>query len=140
MAHFDVDEARRRIPVRPPREHITFTLEGERFTALLEPTFGDVLDLAYAPDIPENPTKDHGAVIALAVFIELMLPDEDRPRWRAALRRIPGSDAAAIVELGVWLTEQVTGNPTTPPVHSLRGRSSTGGRAKRTTAGRTRSK
>jgi hypothetical protein len=136
MAHFDADAALRGYPLAR-RETVTFTIGDEKFVALPEPSLGDALDLHDAPEI--TPTTNGEAVFALAHFIERMLPDEDRPRFRTALRAIPATQGGIVVELGDWLVEQITGNPTKPPGSSASGRSTTGPTSKKRTAGKSRS-
>lgn len=136
MPHFNADVARRSLATRDFTP-ITFTLCGERFTARREPSFGDVLELADAPEpTPENAEQ---AAFSLSHFIERMLPDEDRVRWRSVLRDVPASQTTIIIELGVWLSEQITGNPSKPPANSARGRRSSGGTSRKPSAGQRRS-
>lgn len=123
------------------RDPITFDfgIYGEEtFTVIPEPMLGDTLDLLDAPE--PTPTDELEAVRAITRFIRRLLAPEDRPRFSAALGRIPAAEAHIILELGTWITEQVTGFPTTPPAPSSRGRQHPGQRSKRTSAGTTRSR
>ena len=122
------------------REPITFDfgIYGEEtFTVVPEPSLGDCFDLYDAPEpTPENALE---AARVLARFIERMLDPADRPRFQAALKRIPSSEAHVIIESATWIAEQVSGFPTVPPASSSGGRRRTGSSSKRKPAGRTRS-
>lgn len=145
MPHRDFDASRR--AHEPDRDPVTFTLGGERFTVLPDPTLGDTFDLADAPDIAAEDFDPNGQadlvlVRTLSNFIRRMLPDEDRPRFDLALYRIPSTAAYVIVETAAWIAEQVIARPTVPPASSSSGRPTTptGGDSRPSSAGRTRSK
>lgn len=133
MAHFNADEARSGY-APSLREPITFELGGETFTTLTEPMLGDVLTLADAPEL--DPENTGAAVIAISRFVERMLPLGDRERFRRVLDRIPSSQSGAVVELGGWLVQQISGNPTKRSGSFRSGPRTTGGRSKTTTVGR----
>lgn len=141
--HRDFDAARRAKQVE--RDPVTFTLGGETFTVLPDPTLGDTFDLADAPEITRedfDPSRsaDHTLVRTLKNFIRRMLPEEDRARFDLAMYRIPTTDSYVIVECAVYITEQVTTRPTEPPASSSRGRQRTGPSSKRKSAGKPPSK
>lgn len=129
MTHRDFDASRRARHV--DRDPVTFTLGGETFTVLPDPTLGDVFDLADAPDIGSkefdpNGEPDMVLVRTLKQFIRRMVPDADRPRFDTALYRIPSTDAYVIIECAEWIVEQVVTFPTEPPASSSSGRPTTG--------------
>lgn len=125
----------------PLREPITFDfgMYGEEtFTVVPEPSLGDTLELADAPEpAPETMVE---CARALAKFIRRMLIEEDRPRFDQALYRIPASQSHIIVEAGTYIAEQVSGFPTTPPASSSGGRRTTGSTSRRTSGGTKSSK
>jgi hypothetical protein len=143
--HRDFDAARRAHHI--DRDPVTFTLGGDTFTVLPDPTLGDTFDLADAPDIKPEDFDPDGApdlvlVRVLRDFIRRMLDEDERPRFDRAMYRIPSTEAYVIVECAMWITEQVTGFPTEPPASSSSGRPPTrsaGARSKRTSGGRTTS-
>lgn len=123
------------------REPITFDfgIYGEEtFTVVPEPTLGDCFDLADAPE--PTPTNALEAARACSRFIRRMLDPTDHARFDAALHRIPSSEAIVIVDCAVWIAEQVTGFPTSPPGSSSAGRGNTGKPSRPKSAGRPRSK
>lgn len=143
MPHRDFDAARRARQIE--RDPVTFTLGGERFTVLPDPSLGDTFDLADAPDITAEDFNPDGApdlalVRVLKNFIRRMLPDEDRPRLDLAMYRIPSTESYVIVETASWIAEQVASRPTEPPASSSRGRPRTGLSSKRESGGTPRSK
>lgn len=140
--HRDFDVSRR--AYAPERDPVTFTLGGETFTVLPDPTLGDTFDLADAPDISAADFDPNGAadlklVRILTSFIRRMVPEGDRPRFDVALYRIPSTQAYVIVECAEWITEQVVNRPTMPPASSSSGRQATGTGSKRTSGGTRRS-
>jgi len=109
------------------REPITFDfgLYGEEtFTVVPEPSLGDCFDLDDAPE--PTPANMLQSAKILARFIRRMLAAEDRPRFDAALYRIPSTEAHLIVECATYIAEQVSGFPTQPPAGSSSGRQRTG--------------
>jgi len=129
MPHRDFD-AVRALRLRD-REPVTFTIGGERFTCVVEPSLGDALALA---DAPEPDQSEVGAARAIVRFVESLLVPEDRKRWRRTVarqsprrwrRREPVS-AAEIVELGAWLAASYTTRPTRPSSVSSSGRQHSG--------------
>jgi len=125
----------------PTRAPITFDfgIYGEEtFTVVPETMLGDCFDLADVPD--PTPTNDLEAARACARFIERMLDLADRPRFKAALYRIPSSESMVIVDCATWIAGQVSGFPTRPPAGSSRGRGPTGRTSKPRPAGRHASK
>lgn len=123
------------------REPLTFSfgLYGEEsFTVVPEPMLGDVFDLADAPE--PTPTNMLEASRACVRFIERMLHPDDKVRFRAALHRIPSSEAHVIVECATWIAEQVSGFPTRPPGGSSAGRVRTGSNSRPKSGGKPRSK
>jgi hypothetical protein len=123
------------------REPITFDfgLYGEdTFTVMPEPSLGDTFDLADAPEPSATNMVDSARV--LARFIRCMLVEEDRPRFDAALHRIPASQAHVIVEAATWIAQQVSGFPTTPPASSSGGRRTAGTTSRKRPGGTGRSK
>lgn len=123
------------------REPITFDfgLWGEEtFTVIPTPSLGDTFDLFDAPD--PTPETELASVRLLAKFVRRMLPAEDRPRFDAALYRIPSDQSFLIVDCANYIAEQVTGFPTVPPTTSSRGRQPAGKTSRRSTGGNGRSK
>lgn len=119
------------------REPVTFDfgVYGEEvFTLIPEPSLGDCFELYDTPE-PE-PTNELEAVRACARFIERMLEPNDRPRFKAALTRIPTTESHIVIECAAWITEQVTGFPILPPEDSSSGRQRTGSNSKKTSGGR----
>jgi hypothetical protein len=140
MPHFDFDEALREYrkddePVDP----ITFTYGGELFTVMSGPMLGDVMELHDAPEIRSD--TDEAAALALLKFVRRLLPVEDRQRFEQAHYRIPATQSApAMIKLGIFVTEQVTGSfPTKPPVSSATGPPSHGRTSSKRTGGTGRS-
>lgn len=136
--HRDFDASRR--AYAPERDPVTFTLGGETFTVLPDPTLGDTFDLADAPDISAADFDPNGAadlklVRILTGFIRRMVPEEDRARFDRALYRIPSTSAYVIVECAEWITEQVVGRPTEPPASSSSGRHTIGTGSRATSGG-----
>jgi len=118
------------------REPITFDfgLYGEEtFTVVPDPSLGDTFDLYDAPE--PTPSNELEVVRVLARFIRRMLAPEDRPRFDAALYRIPSTEAHIIIDAATFITEQVIGFPTKPPTTSSRGRHPAGKTSRRPTAG-----
>lgn len=150
MPYRDFDAARRAYHAddETPRDPIEFTLAGERFRCLFEPSLGDTLDLWEAPEAPESRAEyepdDEMMIELIAVldrFIRRSLPDDgSRERYDAARYRIPRSESFVIIELAQYITEQVTGFPTTPPASSRGGRQPSGRTSKRSTGGKRRSR
>jgi hypothetical protein len=137
MAHRSFGAVR----LAPPRDPITFDLGlyGEdRFTVVPEPSLGDCFDLYDAPE--PTPTNMLESARILARFVRRMVDPADQPRFDAALRRIPSTEAHVIVEAATWIAEQVTGFPTTPPGGSSAGRQPTGNSSRRKSGGRPHSK
>lgn len=121
------------------REPITFDfgLFGEEtFTVVPDPSLGDTFDLHDAPEPdPKNPLE---AVRVLGRFIRRMLPPEDRPRFDAALYRIPSSHSHLIIDCAQWITRQTVPFASAPAESFSGGRRSTGTTSKRDTAGKRR--
>lgn len=145
MPHADFDASRRAYQV--DRDPVTFTLGGETFTVLPDPSLGDTFDLADAPEITDADLSPDGSpdlvlVRVLARFIRRMLPADDRARFDRALYTVPSTHAYVIVECAVFITEQVTTRPSEPSGNSSPGRrtTTTGRASKPTSAGSTRSK
>lgn len=145
MPHADFDASRRAYQI--DRDPVTFTLGGETFTVLPDPSLGDTFDLADAPDITPADLSSDGSpdlvlVRTLARFIRRMLPPDDRARYDKALYSVPSTHSYVIVECAVFITEQVTSRPSEPSGSSSPGRrkTTTGRSSKPTSAGRTPSK
>lgn len=122
------------------RKPITFDFGiygEERFVVVPDPSLGDTFDLHDAPE--PTPTNLLETSRILARFIRRMLRPEDRPRFDAALYRIPSTEVQIIIDCATFITEQVTGFPTQPPAGSSAGRPRTGSSSKPKSAG-TRSK
>jgi hypothetical protein len=146
--HRDFDAVRRAYGGEE-RELVTFTLAGETFMVLPDPTLGDTFDLADAPEIPENfdPTRsqDMQLVRLLSKFIRKMLPVEERPRYDQALYKVPTSHTVVIIEIASYIAEHVIvpgveiANPVLPPTTFSRGRRTTGHSSKSKSGGRNRS-
>lgn len=136
MPHRDFDAARaERVRDQDPVE---FTLGGQRFRCVVEPTVGDALALADAPEPEQNETA---AVRAILAFVGALVVPEDRKRWsRMLAKQRPGRrnrhpvSAGEVVELGAWLAMQYTGRPFSPSVASSRGRPGSGATSKRTSS------
>lgn len=145
MPHRNFDAGRR--AADPERDPVTFALGGDTFTVVPDPSLGDTLDLADAPDLPERQLDLEQVVPlelvrALKRFIRAMLDPDDRDRFDLALFRVPARDGYVFVEIASYITEHVTGFPTEPPANSSGGRTSTTtgtGTSKRGSAGRTTS-
>jgi hypothetical protein len=138
---FDIERDAQGAPIGTLREPITFDfgLYGEeRFTVIPTPTLGDTFDLADAPE-PRH-ANDLDACRVIARFIRSMLPVEDRPRFDAALYRIPADQAHVIIDLGAWIAERVTPFPTKPAATSSSGRQATRRTSKPKPAGSARSR
>lgn len=123
------------------REPVTFDfgLYGEEtFTVMPTPSLGDTFDLADAPE--PTPQNELESARVIARFIRRMLQPEDRPRFDAALYRIPSTHVGIIIDCGVWIAGQVTGRPTRPAPTSSSGRQATGSRSKTRSAGAARSR
>jgi hypothetical protein len=120
VTHRDFDASRAAFVL--DREPVTFTLGGELFTLLPDPTLGDCIELDKAPDV--DLTKEFNAsdpdtaklIDMLAKFIKRMLPIEDRARFDLALYRIPARHGYVIIEAAEYIVEQSVGFPTAPSV------------------------
>lgn len=130
MAYKDFDAARRAYGDDniPP---VTFALAGEVFELLPDPTLGDTFDIADTPDLrPEHFDSANSAHIeiirSLCQFVKRMLPVQDRPRWDAALYRVPVSHMPVIIEITDYIAQEVIDRPTVPPSSSSTGRLITG--------------
>lgn len=133
MPHRSFDAARRAYHI--DRDPVTFDLGGERFTVLPDPMLGDVFDLMDAPEpVPEN---EQQSVRILAKFIRRMLPEGDRLRWDKVLLTIPSTESPVIIELGMWIVQEMTARPTVPPTRSSGGRRRNGQNSKPSPAGTT---
>lgn len=132
--HRDFDASRRAYQVE--RDPVSFTLGGEQFEVLLDPSLGDTFDLY---DAPEVRLGEHGEVLydptngddiqlvrVLSRFLERSLPLEQRPTFQRALYRIPARESGVIIEAAVWVVEQVTAHPSEPPANSSSGRHTNG--------------
>jgi hypothetical protein len=128
MPHRDFDAARaeRMREVEP----LSFTLGGETFRCVNEPTIGDALALADAPEPTEN---ESAAVKAILAFVGSLVVPEDQKRWRRMLaRQRPGRrnrhpvGGGEVVELGVWLAVEYSGRPSGPSTGSSAGRHGSG--------------
>lgn len=124
---------------------VEFTLAGERFTCLCDPTLGDTFELADAPDIkaddfdPQN--RLHLTLIRqLCDYIRRMLPLEERDRWDKVLYSIPVSHMVVMIEIADYITRAVIDRPTGPSSTSSDGRRVNGSGSKRRPAGRSRSR
>lgn len=147
MAHRDFDASRRAYQV--DRDRVTFSLGGEEFEVLLDPSLGDTFDLYDAPEVRFNPdgtvafdeTKggDLLLVRTLTRFLERSLPLEQRATFQRALYRIPARQGHVIIEAALWIVEQVTAFPTVPPANSSPGRPPRGAASKTKSAGSSRS-
>jgi hypothetical protein len=147
MAHRDFDASRRAYHVE--RDPVTFTLGGETFEVLLDPSLGDTFDLYDAPEVRYNDDgtvaydagrqDDLQLVRVLTRFLERALPLEQRPTFQRALYRIPAAQAGVIIEAAMWIVEQVTAFPTGPPASSSRGRAKRGAGSRTNSAGSSRS-
>jgi hypothetical protein len=103
---------------------VQFALCGEVFTALREPMWGDVLQLWDAPEIDQDEAR---AILAMQKFIRAMITPDDRPRFDAAMFRLPHSEAAfAMMEVAAYITRHMTGFPSMPPDSSAPTPPSTG--------------
>jgi len=132
-ARFDLDAARRAYDRE--REPLGFRFMAHDYIVMREPSLGDTFDVL---DTPEHTVGENDAEVArvLARFIRYMIPVEQRSMWDDDLRMMPVGQAAALVELAAWITEQVTaGFPTSPPANSSAGRAPTGRTSRRRTAG-----
>jgi hypothetical protein len=126
---FDAARAQRARETDP----LSFTLGGERFTCVAEPTLADTFALLAAPE-PED--SERGAVQSILEFVGNLVVHGDRARWermvKAQKRRgrrrasVPVSPSD-VLELGAWLATEYTARPTRPSSDSSDGRPSTGG-------------
>lgn len=119
---WDFDAARReRQGHQPKPDPVRFLLGGETFTLLDAIPLGATLDLHDAPE--PSPSTLNEAVVALVRFIDRVLIDEDRERFKELLRRrndpIDGWD---IIELGDRIARHFTNRPTVPSSDSSAGR------------------
>jgi len=129
--HKDFDAARR--AYAPDRDPVTFTLGGELFTVLPDPTLGDTFELYDAPE--PTPENEQESVRILTRFIRRMIPEEERPRFDLALYRIPSTHGFVIIECATYIAEQVVQRPTEPPRTSSSGRRPTGKKSTKRVAG-----
>jgi hypothetical protein len=123
------------VRVGAERAPITFDfgMYGEEtFTIIPEPSLGDTFDVYDAPE--PTPHNQLEASRTLAKFIRRMLRPEDRPRFDAALYRIPATQVHIIIDCAMWITEQIVPFVSPPPVSSSPGRRRSG-TASRTPAG-----
>ena len=123
------------------REPITFDFglyDEETFTVVPDPSLGDTFDLADAPEPTPDNLLDTARV--LARFIRRMLDPADRPRFDAALYRIPAPQMHVVVDCAAYIAEHVTTFPTEPPANSSRGRRTAGTSSKAKRGGGPRSK
>lgn len=131
MPHRDFDAARaERVRQTEP---VSFTLGGETFSCVVEPTLGDILALAGAPEPEESEVE---AVRAILAFTGEIVVPEDRARFRRLVRRERprrfrrrrggAFSAADVVALAFWLVEVYTGRPTRPSSGSSDGRRGSG--------------
>lgn len=119
---WDFDAARRERQAHTPRpEPVRFLLGGETFTLLDAIPLGATLDLHDAPE--PTPETLNEAVVALVRFVDRVLVDEDRERFKELLRRrndpIDGWD---IIELGDRIARHFANRPTVPSSDSSAGR------------------
>lgn len=124
-SHRDFDAARaERVRHIDP---VTFVLGGRRFTCVPEPTLGDALALADAPEPDESPTA---ALKATLRFVEAMIQPSQRRRFRRMARRQkanwwakgrPPVGSHEVYELAVWLASEHSGRPTRPSSGSSNG-------------------
>lgn len=139
--HKDFDATRRAYGVS--RNEISFTLGGETFITLPDPTLGDTFDIYDAPPVELDTFNPEGKneivfIKILSQFIRRMLPEEDRPRFDKALYRIPASHSVIILECAMYIVENITAlevtpdDPTQPPIISSDGRARTGSSSKNT--------
>lgn len=122
---FDAARAERAREADP----VSFTLGGERFTCVVEPTLADTFALMDAPEPVDN---ESAAVHAILRFAGNLVVPADRARWAKMVKaqkrgktRTPVSPAD-IIELGVWLASEFTGRPSRPSSDLSAGRASTG--------------
>lgn len=127
MPHRDFDAARsERIRETEPVE---FTLGGRRFVCVVDPTLGDALALAAAPERDQNPTE---ALRAILAFVRsLVVPGQRRAFDRVAKRTKdrrgrPTVASEEVWELAAWLVTTYTARPTSPPDGSSPSRRSPG--------------
>lgn len=123
------------------REPITFDfgIYGEEtFTVVPDPSLGDCFELHDAPE--PTPANTLESAKMLARFIRRMLDPDDRPRFDAALFRIPSTEMHVVIDCAEWIAEQVSGFPTRPPAASSAGRQRTGKPSRPKSAGRQPSK
>jgi hypothetical protein len=145
VPHRDFDAVRRSY-TKGAIAPVEFTLAGERFTCLCDPTLGDTFELADAPDIDaddfDSANKLHVALIRkLADYIRRMLPDDgSRERWDKILYSIPVSHMPVVIEAADFITRQVIDRPTVPPSTSSNGRRGNGSTSRRKPAGQSRSR
>lgn len=147
MPSRDFDASRRAYHIE--RDPVSFSLGGEQFEVLLDPSLGDTFDLYDAPEVRFNEdgtvafdnsnASDLQLVRVLSRFIERSLPLEQRPTFQRALYRVPATDGYVIIEAALWIVEQVTTFPTEPPASSSPGRPRNGRRSKTNSAGSSRS-
>jgi len=130
--HRDFEQARR----VDTGEVVTFTLNGEEYSAWPDAPGGLILDLAKAS--MDTEATNAAQVAAAAAFLEATLVPESAERFAAAMRDpanpITFDQAAAVME---WLLEEAyTARPTEPSSPSAVGPSTPGrpstGRASRT--------
>lgn len=133
---FDAARAERLRGVDP----VTFTMGGRRFTCLPEPTLGDALILAGAPEPDVSPLA---ALLAQLRFIEALLPKRDRRRFRRMARRQtarwfargrPPVSSTEIHELAIFLATEHSGRPTRPSSASSNGPGADGRSSKPTSS------
>lgn len=118
MAHRDFAAAR----AEHTDEPITFVLGGQGFTCRRNMPAGHLLDLAAVEDNPA----------ALVAYLKASMADDDWERFDElvhdpdALGADQPVDVALLGEIVSWIVEEQTGRPTSPPVRSVHGRSSSG--------------
>lgn len=123
------------------REPITFdfgVFGEETFTVVPTPSLGDTLDLYDAPE--PTPANELESVAILVRFLTRMLDPVDRPRFKAALTRIPADHAHVVIECAEWVASQVAPFPAAPSPSSSGGRRNTGTSSKKRPGGTGRSK
>jgi hypothetical protein len=139
----DFDASRRAYHVE--RDPVCFTLGGESFDVVLDPSLGDTFDLYDAPEVrtdangivlfDQNNGDDIVLVRTLQRFIERSIPIEQRPAFQRAMYRIPAAEAGVIIECAMWIVEQMTSFPTEPPGNSSSGRQAAGADSNTNSAG-----
>lgn len=94
---------------RAESEPIRFRLGGELFELACVLPAGPLLDMARAK-------TDDEAIPALVSFFEAIVPEEDKERFAAAIRK---SDVRTLAEAQAWIIGEATGRPLSPASPSV---------------------